>query len=503
MIRIPTSTKTSTLPINDIILTFRQRPVDCESKSYLDLVDSISKLGLIQPIVVNQDLMLIAGNHRLTACKQLGHSHIPVVFLETLNDAQREEMELAENVIRTEMTWQHRCIAIARIHELKKKQSALEGDRWGLRETGSLIGLAASRIQYAIQIANKLKVGMGADGKLDSGNRYNLCENFSNALRLLQRDQEEEIQAELTRRLITQAARETPQSIIDDAVIAPTTQAQDITGLTLDDILKDTGGEDTTSPIPTPPQTTRLDINIPVNLTGRLHHGDCIEWMTSGRHVDHIITDSPYGIDMSNLSQQNTGMADIDTVAKEHDVDENLSLMVKFFPAAFQCVRDRGFVVVWCDMFHWRYLYDLATAAGFKVQRWPLTWVKTHRCMNQAAQYNFTKTTEVALVCRKDGGTLMTPAGECHIIAPHDEYKDTLGHPFVKPYDLWKWIIHHCTYNGQSILDPFAGRGSCIISTIRMQRQFFGIELNDAHYNALVENVRAHYTKVAPGVKFC
>jgi DNA modification methylase len=93
-------------------------------------------------------------------------------------------------------------------------------------------------------------------------------------------------------------------------------------------------------------------------------------------------------------------------------------------------------------------------------------------------------------------------AGECHILAPHDEYKTTLGHLFVKPFDVWKYLIEHVSYEGQTILEPFAGRGSGVISLARMKRKFLACELNDAHYNALVENIKQYYLAINPNYQF-
>src|SRR5690349_6311273 len=112
---------------------------------------------------------------------------------------------------------------------------------------------------------------------------------------------------------------------------------------------------------------------------------DSIQYMLDGgnrERFDHIITDIPYGIDMDMLDQQNPhgGMVDLDTVIEEHDVDENRDLIGKFFKAAFACTKPTAFVVTWCDIMLWQYMYDLAVEAGFKVQRWPITWNKSHQC---------------------------------------------------------------------------------------------------------------------------
>jgi DNA modification methylase len=106
------------------------------------------------------------------------------------------------------------------------------------------------------------------------------------------------------------------------------------------------------------------------------------------------------------------------------------------------------------------------------------------------------------MVCRKGNAVLMNPAPQCHILAQHDEYKDSLGHPFVKPYDVWHFILQYISIEGQTILEPFAGRGSGVISIQRDNRNVIACESNLQHYNALVNNVQNHYLSINPNFTF-
>lgn len=536
----------TTIPIHEIIVLDRQR---VDYGDIADLADSIRRLGLIQPIVINQEKRLIAGGRRYAAHVLLKLNTIDVVYRETLTEDELHELELEENVRRKEMSWQERCLCIDRIHSLKWKRSAVEGSKWGVRETGDLIGLAATRVQYNIEIARKLRAEQQPNGAPIANSRYWACESFQDAWRLRMRDEEE-----LVQRRLAELSAASAQATAGDSVVSDEDSF-------LSDLMGDSGTDTASAPAPIvygrsaeeiaalDPQVfvnelmrrVKLDgynslneaegralflanpdnkpedfeafharrktlvepwLNIP--LTKFIHHGSCIDWMNANPNsVDHIITDPPYGIEMSNLAQEGTGMADIDTVEVEHDVKENESLLAVFLNTAYHTLKENGYLVMWTDQMQWDFLYKQATNAGFKVQRWPLTWVKTHRCMNQAAQFNFTKTTEIAMVMRKGNATLVAPAGECHIIASHDALKEQLGHPFVKPFAVWEFIHNHISYEGQTILEPFAGRGSGVISALRIKRKVIACELNDAHYNALLENLKTqHYLKINPNYKF-
>ena len=57
-------------PLSDVVVKFRLR-VPSEDK-VRELSESISQVGLIQPVVISSQNILLAGYHRYLAYKQLG-----------------------------------------------------------------------------------------------------------------------------------------------------------------------------------------------------------------------------------------------------------------------------------------------------------------------------------------------------------------------------------------------------------------------------------------------
>lgn len=494
-----------TLPINEIQVLDRQRQDYGDIES---LAKSLSQYGLIQPIVVTsaKPHRLVAGGRRLEAAKSLRWNDIPVVFKETLSADQLHEMELEENVRRKEMHWGERVLCIEQIHRLKKARRSTDNVSWGQRETGELLGVSAALVNYSLRLASELRADTERKGP------YWACDNASAAWNLLMRKEQESVEAELARRTVEQANKGVELEY--DSLLTEPTEEQK----TLDQVeYEQAKAQYLSNPHNDPAlfdeyfkarQQKRREAPVADNtifLTKKLHMGDCIEYMMlRPASFDHIITDIPYGINMETLDQDNPhgGMVDIDTVEEEHDVEENKDLMAKFFPAAYGAVREGGFVATWCDIMLWQYMYDLAVKAGFKVQRWPVTWVKTHQCMNQCASFNFTKNTEIAIICRKQGATLNEKASTCVVSASNQVMRLMTGHPFAKPFEAWEFLAKHIAYPGQTILDPFCGRGSSIISFLRMGYNAFGCEINVAHYNALLENIKRHYLSINPNFKF-
>ena len=64
------------------------------------LAESIEKHGLLNPIIVNQKKVLLAGERRLESAKRLGWETIPVRVLENASRIEEVEIEIDENIHR-------------------------------------------------------------------------------------------------------------------------------------------------------------------------------------------------------------------------------------------------------------------------------------------------------------------------------------------------------------------------------------------------------------------
>ncbi len=91
-----------------------------------ELAESIKEIGLLHPIIVNYDdveneiYTLIAGLHRLEACKLLGKKSIAAKIV-MKDDLQAELMEIDENLIRNEMGYLLRSDTLARKKEIYER----------------------------------------------------------------------------------------------------------------------------------------------------------------------------------------------------------------------------------------------------------------------------------------------------------------------------------------------------------------------------------------------
>ena len=86
--------------ISEIKINPGRRPVNLDGIN--ELVRSISEIGLLNPITIDQEYTLVAGLHRLEAVKRLGWTEIECSVC-TLDALQTELAEIDENVVRTEL----------------------------------------------------------------------------------------------------------------------------------------------------------------------------------------------------------------------------------------------------------------------------------------------------------------------------------------------------------------------------------------------------------------
>ena len=89
------------------------------------LAKSINTVGLMHPIVINENKELIAGQRRLEACKLLGWKEVPVT---TINIKEIMAGELHENIARKDLTMSERIAILEEIekhrigHRISKKE---------------------------------------------------------------------------------------------------------------------------------------------------------------------------------------------------------------------------------------------------------------------------------------------------------------------------------------------------------------------------------------------
>lgn len=84
------------------------------------LKESLKTYGLLNPITITQDYILIAGERRLQAAKQLGWENINANIIDNADEIKQLEMEIEENNQRKEFSGDELLEGYERLKKLKQ-----------------------------------------------------------------------------------------------------------------------------------------------------------------------------------------------------------------------------------------------------------------------------------------------------------------------------------------------------------------------------------------------
>lgn len=90
-----------------------------DSTAITELSESIKRYGILQPLVITESdkgYIIIAGERRYRAAKQAGLTHVPAL-IRTLEDLERLEIGLIENMQRVDLSPLEQALSIARLNE--------------------------------------------------------------------------------------------------------------------------------------------------------------------------------------------------------------------------------------------------------------------------------------------------------------------------------------------------------------------------------------------------
>ena len=75
---------------------------------------SIVEFGFVNPVLVGDDGVIVAGHGRVLAARKLGLTEAPVIVLLHLTPVQRRALMIADNQIATNAGWNDEMLAVPR-----------------------------------------------------------------------------------------------------------------------------------------------------------------------------------------------------------------------------------------------------------------------------------------------------------------------------------------------------------------------------------------------------
>lgn len=389
------------------------------------LKESMGGVGLIEPIVLDEEMFLLAGLRRLTFAKELGWKEIEAVFLNDLTEVQKKTIELEENIRRKMLSWDERSDQIAELHRLNQGEHGIKGkegpradtkEGWGMKDTAGLTGIGEADVSYSVKLSDAMKI----DPEIRKATSRNA------ALMKIKRKEMQEI-----RRILADRAME---------------ETKDMFVL-----------------------------------------GDCTTHLKDGvrgiadESVGMVLTDIPYGIEVENIYDEKSERMDYDTKFDDSP-EKGLGDFCSIRDELYRAMGAGSHLWVFCGFDQ---VIPIREHYGkkFRVRHMPLIWNKMVRGYAPTPDFMIPRNWECLMFMSK--GTrafnLDTPIGK--------KWGDVLEYKKVpslqkeaineKPIQLLRDLILLSSDEGELVLDPFCGSGTTVCAALLEDRRGLGIDISE------------------------
>lgn len=408
-----------TYPISKIKVGNRQRT---EQGDVDDLKESISRLDLIQPIVIDDEGNLIAGGRRLEACRQLGWKAIPVRYYSDLDAGVRMAIELEENVKRKNLPWKDEVFAIRKLHEYYSK---LRGEP-NTFYTAEQIGISRAQVSKCVEVAAALERG---------DERVAAAEGLSSAYNVVSRQIQRDVDDELAR--------------LDEVEEAP-------------------------SETPTPEQKRARPADKDVLQADFLNFIGA--WLKKpGRRFNFLHCDFPYGINLQNSEQGR--------MAQRGSYDDRPEVYWTLLDCLANNLEKlmipSGHLFFWFSMSHYeRTLATFDKLQGVKAQHFPCVWHKSDgKGIIPAPAYYGRRTYETALFITLGDRPILEPVAISYAAPTGDA-----AHPSQKPEPVLRHFFRMIVDGNTEMLDPTCGSGTALVAAEDLgAKRVMGLDTNKEH----------------------
>lgn len=420
-----TDTIVHLIPITSITIKDRQRKHTHTDEEIDSLAESIRITGLIHPIRIDENNVLIVGEGRIKAHLRLGRTVIPAIYGTDMDDWQKEVMELEENIRRYDLDYRDRLSEELRLHQMyvekHGKKATLSGravqDNWRLEDTAALLGISIGAACQRLELAKALE----KDPALATGRTE------TQALHEMKR--QKELQNRKVMAILTVAAK--PKPDIADAV------ANQLQTPTLESFSHD---------------------------LATLYNASCLDVIPTlpDDSIACLLTDPPWQVKFDTRfgSDPDTGL----------QLTKEMLLLLK------PKLQQGALCWLFCASAHLipGAIYNLVKDCGYTPSRHILIWTKPKTATCSWPYKEIKPDYEPCLLFSNGPARDFTAP-----LFALQEAKVPQGdkvHPAQKPAEVLETIILTSTVPGELIIDPFVGSGAVLKASNQLKRRSVGIE---------------------------
>lgn len=446
------------VPITDVVIDDGRIRKIFDAARLNELAESVARLGLLHPIVVRYSTEgkphLVAGERRFRVLKQLHEKGVvvhcggspvpsgtvPTVQLRDLSAKDALEVELQENTVRHDITWQERSAAIAKLHHLRASQAAVVGAVQTIKDTTVEVvgddpsGYQQTQVRNAIILASHLDNPDVAKARSEK-----------EAIKIVEREMRELFTAELAQKYDIAAVQSQHTLLLGESIALDETSLEE---------LRDKS------------ELRKIPDKV----------------------FDCILTDPPYGVGADDWVALSGSEA-----ATKHKYRDDFPyvrrLMQEFFPQAFRVSKPEAHMYMFCDIRLWQTWATMAAEAGWAVWPVPLIWDKCGQGMIIGNVDGPRRTYEAILYARCGGKGVQAVGADVVRYAPVQAEL----HAAQKPVELFEHLLKWSCVAGDRVLDAFCGSGTIFPAANRLKLIATGIEKRPE--NVMISSKRLNTTE--------
>ena len=229
----------------------------------------------------------------------------------------------------------------------------------------------------------------------------------------------------------------------------------------------------------------------------KLYNGDCLELMKliPDKSIDLILTDPPYKITARGNGGNSGGMFQKKEVNNGKVFKVNDLEIEDWLPEFYRVLKDGTHCYIMTNNKNITHYLSVIDSSLFHFIK-NLIWVKDNKIMGQTYMSQF----EYVIMLRKGKHKRINDCGQGDVLQiPNKKMKNLEGktiHDTEKPVKLNEILIANSSNEGETVLDPFMGVGSCGVACINTNRNFIGIELDEGYYNIAKEKIESAQSNI-------
>jgi ParB/RepB/Spo0J family partition protein len=443
---------------SQIVVPDNRQRTSLNQKQLEELAESIKTYGQLQPgycrLDKDDNIVLIAGYRRLRACQILKVPYSYILREESTNPYELKEMELHENLLREDLSFQDECLAREELHRLWEQMfGGADGRQHSLGKSAERMRVSKGILSEDIKLAKYIQhVPEVAKAKSKTEAKKIVKRIEDSAKRQIALN---EATAEAKKQLV--AAN--PNIDEADEKAAEAAKAQ-----------------------------------ILMNYHLRTKQGNMLEVLAQQdeESFDLVWFDPPWGVDYTTESGTKADYKD--------DAEWVRETLPQWLAALHRVMKDGSHLYLKFGITTYKETLNALTDAKFKCNGIPLIWIKKGVHRTRSPRFSHGRSYEPIFFARK-GSRELAFGGRADTITTSPTPKSlACHHPSAAHPDLIIEILKRSCVPGARVLDPMCGAGSfgvvCDYLESTLLLDYLQIELSKASQTLAITNLTKGYAEL-------